>query len=599
MRDPKAGAILQESLTGRQYLQIRSPKLLVRYSVLSVLGLFLACGQVFARPPAAGEKVYPGAGESVWWVFLDRRDTSAEAWLRAERGLSEKAKARREAARGTAIVASDLPPHPEDLELIRNAGAQIRVVSSLLGAVSVIATEQEIETIETFPHVKKVRLTTQRGGVGDAFDIGLGLRQQSTPATVDTGLYGGSFQQLETLRVPELHAEGINGEGMVIGFLDAGYTGYDTHNAYKWLQVDSLWNFVDDNDNISTHTHGSTVMAMAVANDTGHMMGVSPLASVCLARTEIGSSETPIEEDYWVEGLEWLEECGVDVVSSSLAYSQWTDASSGYELSQMDGNTAVTTVAADAVAERGLLVVNSSGNLDSVLTPYLPAPADGNNVLAVGGCTVPGTGLYPNSLGGPTIDGRTKPDVVAPGVNPYRPDVTAGETVYYPSGYGTSYSCPFVAGIVVLMLQVDPELQPAEIIDILHATSRRLDGKQGPDNDWGWGVPDAVAAVGMVRELMEVADPSFAKLPENFSLGRLYPNPTNGASVLVVSLPVAAEVQVELVNLLGQTISERSQRLAAGSTSLPVSMDGLASGIYLVKVSAGGQTLVRRIALVR
>lgn len=46
--------------------------------------------------------------------------------------------------------------------------------------------------------------------------------------------------------------------------------------------------------------------------------------------------ETRIEEDLYIEGLEWCEAKGADVVSTALGYSDW------YRFQDMDGDTAVT-----------------------------------------------------------------------------------------------------------------------------------------------------------------------------------------------------------------------------------------------------------------
>ncbi|HOX45247.1 MAG TPA: S8 family serine peptidase [Myxococcota bacterium] len=64
---------------------------------------------------------------------------------------------------------------------------------------------------------------------------------------------------------------------------------------------------------------------------------------------------------------------------------------------------------------------------------------------------------------------------------------------------GTSMACPHAAGVVALMLQADPLLEPARVAEILAATARR-DGHTGqdlPDDAWGFGKIDALEAVAM------------------------------------------------------------------------------------------------------
>jgi len=52
----------------------------------------------------------------------------------------------------------------------------------------------------------------------------------------------------------------------------------------------------------------------------GSYVGVAPRAKVLLGKTEAIDYEEPIEEDYFVSALEWGEERGADMVSSSLGY---------------------------------------------------------------------------------------------------------------------------------------------------------------------------------------------------------------------------------------------------------------------------------------
>ena len=83
---------------------------------------------------------------------------------------------------------------------------------------------------------------------------------------------------------------------------------------------------------------------MLAGLDSGRFIGAAPDAQFVLTKTENTESETPVEEDYWVEGLWFHDSLGVDVLSSSLSYRAW------YDYSDLDGRTAVTTRAADSAA---------------------------------------------------------------------------------------------------------------------------------------------------------------------------------------------------------------------------------------------------------
>ncbi len=182
-------------------------------------------------------------------------------------------------------------------------------------------------------------------------------------------------------------------------------------------------------------------------------------------------------------GLEWVELQGADLVSSSLGYVTFHTAS------DFDGNTAASTVAADMAAARGLLVVNGAGNQGGTGFDVIIAPADGDSVVAVGSTDVNGI-IAAHSSSGPTYDGRTKPDVVAQGFQV--PVVDPNDDFAYTTNGGTSFSGPFVAGVAALILERAPFLGPIKIREALRETASRHDN---PDNNYGWGLVDALEAV--------------------------------------------------------------------------------------------------------
>src|SRR5207248_2559162 len=97
--------------------------------------------------------------------------------------------------------------------------------------------------------------------------------------------------------------------------------------------------------------------------------------------------------------------------------------------------------------------------------------------MAVGAHNVNSTGVEGFSSQGPTIDGRMKPDVVAPdGVN---------NDIFNPF-FGTSASAPHAAGAAALVEQAQPSLSPSEVQTFL--SCRAVDGGPGgPDNSFGYG----------------------------------------------------------------------------------------------------------------
>jgi subtilisin family serine protease len=197
-----------------------------------------------------------------------------------------------------------------------------------------------------------------------------------------------------------------------------------------------------------------------------------------------------VEEDNWISAVEWAESIGVDIISTSLGYLDFTPPYQGYTWQDMDGQTAIITRGATMAVKRGIVVVNAAGNGGP--NPFhntLTAPADGDGVIAVG--AVDASGNYASfSSVGPTVDGRIKPDVVARGV-----DVrVAGAS--RPNAYvlldGTSFACPLVAGVAALILAEHPTWSPRQVLDALRQTASRA---SNPNNLLGWGIVNALDAI--------------------------------------------------------------------------------------------------------
>jgi len=290
--------------------------------------------------------------------------------------------------------------------------------------------------------------------------------------------------------IPSLHECGLTGDGVVVGVQDTGFV--LDHEAFADLDVLAQWDFIHDDgvthdeeeDAEGQHSHGTSVLSLLAGWDEGSFGGVAPDVTVILSKTEDTSQEEPIEEDWWVEGLEWLEEMGADVVTASLGYIDW------YDPQQLDGQTAVTTQAANVALDNGLILVNSAGN-EGPDAWTLVAPADADGLIAVGAVDVLGH-VAEFSSRGPTADGRIKPDVCAMGVDNWVVDATTVDA--YRQGSGTSYAAPMVAGLVALLLQAFPDLGPDGMLELLTSTASNA---TAPDNETGWGIVSGVAAVGL------------------------------------------------------------------------------------------------------
>jgi len=448
--------------------------------------------KIDARLAAFLAEIAPEAEVHVWVFFTDKGIPSAERASQlavAHLALPERVRWRRAKVRGTSLVDErDLPVNPAYIRGVAELGVTHRATSRWLNAVSVAVPAQRITDLAALPYVSEVR----RVASFRRTPVDQGVPHVSSPITSSGGRsfdYGRSEDQVALIDVPAVHDCGLSGAGVIVCMLDSGYD-YD-HESLDHLDIIAEHDFINDDD--VTHDesgdpwgqdeHGTYTLSALAGFHPGRLIGPAYGASFLLAKTEDTAHERPIEEDWWVEGIEWAEANGADVASSSLGYMDW------YSYSDMDGDTAVTTIAADIAVENGVVVCNAMGNEGQTYGAII-APADGHNVISVGAVYSDGY-LTDFSSSGPTYDDRTKPEVCAQGSSVY--SATTSGTSSYTWVSGTSLSTPLVAGTVALLIEAHPEWTPFDVRDALMSTA---DHWWEPDDWYGWGVVSALQAVG-------------------------------------------------------------------------------------------------------
>lgn len=193
---------------------------------------------------------------------------------------------------------------------------------------------------------------------------------------------------------------------------------------------------------------------------------------------------------------------------------------------------------------------------------------------------------------GPTVDGRMKPNITAPGcfiISAVSNNDASGNLMYaeynenfgrynqYGYMQGTSMASPFVAGIVATWLQAYPQLTPEQLHEIVQNTARKDNfTATAPDSNWGYGKINALDGLRQCIEKQETGCVSVA-MPFDGTV-RI----TDGN--IVLGFARDTQVTLCLTSMTGSTLfSKQLGKRSAGET-LSVAVPQLPKGVYLLSV---------------
>ncbi|MBS1781729.1 MAG: S8 family peptidase [Bacteroidetes bacterium] len=243
-------------------------------------------------------------------------------------------------------------------------------------------------------------------------------------------------------------------------------------------------------------------------------------------------------------------------------------------------------------------IKNVSGNT----VTYITAAANGN--------------IAGFSSRGPTVDGRIKPDIAAPGmvtgsaINSYDPSYTNGGSSFNDVAYqytdplngrqygyammmGTSMSSPAAAGIVALMLEANPTLTPTQVKSILQQTAL-TDNRTGAitppgSTIWGWGKINALAAVKRAISMTGVST-----LIKHNTLS-LFPNPASDETTLHVLYDRDETSWLTITDIQGIVVSKYALQLRSGDNYLGINTETIPRGMYIVKLQTSSGCFASRL----
>jgi subtilisin family serine protease len=334
-----------------------------------------------------------------------------------------------------------------------------------------------------------------------------------------------------SINANKLWEKGIDGKGVTVAVIDSGI---DRNHPDLIDKVIGEKNFVKDDataDDLLGHgTMVAGIIAGSGAASGGKYKGIAPGASLLNVKV-IDSNGNGRVSDI-IAGIEWAMYNGADVISLSLgglnlgetnppitmAADKAMDAGAvvfvaagNRNNSKLSSFTGASTMDAADMAAMDMDAVDTkaAGNIDLVdlsqagdqenkdvlllLVPILLAlppglidsPGDGVKVITVGASDYNGR-IAAFSGSGPTRDGRTKPDIVGPGVDVIstvppgleKPDYI---DVYYARESGTSLSTPVAAGLAALLLQADVNLTPAGVKAAMTRGAYKLNNSLGAE----------------------------------------------------------------------------------------------------------------------
>lgn len=129
------------------------------------------------------------------------------------------------------------------------------------------------------------------------------------------------------------------------------------------------------------------------------------------------------------------------------------------------------------------------------------------------------------------------------------------------------------------------------------------DGRMVIHTGWEW---EAVRKVGMT-----LANPSpslgttytlkvESDIPDRVILNQNYPNPFSGQTVIPLALPERMHVRIDIIDVAGRRVDTViDEERPAGFNAITYEAPGLASGIYFIRVKAGGRLLIQKMAFIK
>lgn len=502
------------------------------------------------------------------WVYFNAKPDAQSYFDNPLTMLTQRSLDRR-SVQNIPLDFKDVPMYQPYIDQVTAAsGITVMAKSKWFNALHVRGAQTDIEALSALSFVDHLDFANRSLNTGNR--MAGKKRTKKLQKTMETDVvfnYGNSLNQIQMLNGNLLHQQDFTGAGKIIAVMDGGFPGVNTASTFSRLRnanhILGGYDFVNRNANFYTGiSHGTMVLSTMGGYKDNQLVGTAPDASYYLFITEDGNNENPVELSLWVEAAEEADRLGVDVITTSLGYTQFDNASYDFTYEDMNGATAYISKGVDIAYSRGMICVVSAGNEGNNDWHYISAPADATHALTIGAVTASGNHASFSSYG-PSFDGRVKPDVVAQG----QAAVVSNTNGSIATANGTSFSGPIIAGMVASFWQAVPNKTNEEVMQYIKASASIF---PTPNDELGYGIPDFSLALNNALGVEQFSN------SEVFSV---YPNPAQDQ--VKVSFPKGTETaDVTLYNSIGQKVL--AQHLTAANTT--ISVDALRSGVYLYSI---------------
>lgn len=352
------------------------------------------------------------------------------------------------------------------------------------------------------------------------------------------------------------------------------------------------------NSTTNTIENGMSYKAPAAINltDTFLLTGTNNAHAACIVSTGINPLNNKPNAEIYIENFQpdGARKILIEITAFNTETKMWGQQggwpffTSGGFLGIYKSGSTNSTVSDGGASGKSVITVGAYTSKNS-WTSLSNQPQIAPSLAQVGD-------IAPFSSKGPTADGRTKPDITAPGnilassVNSYntvwnsnfsrvvKAVEIGNKTWYFGMMEGTSMAAPMVTGIVALWLQKYPNLTRDQAIAMMKSTAitDTITGKIPAmgSNTWGWGKINAFA--GLVSVSVE-------NVPKN-SATRIYPNPATNEVNVAFEQAVGSSVVV-LYDITGKVVYHKQLSEVSAGHIEKINTDGLASGVYALKIS--------------